>query len=84
MWFSAEMTLRMRVTTDGLRYPPGFRCIRMELHIVLDDGIGLVRLAEKPAGSVLDFMNGVRNLVPDDRRQVVEPHGTAALLDRSV
>ena len=29
LWFSSEMTLRIRIATEGWRYPPGLRCIKM-------------------------------------------------------
>src|SRR5271157_2647682 len=42
-----------------------------EFDIILENGVGLVRFAEK-AGPVFDLVVGVRNLVPKDRTQIVE------------
>src|SRR5437899_2265603 len=42
------------------------------LDVILDDSIGLVRLTEKRC-AVLNLERGVGDLVPNDRREVVEP-----------
>ncbi len=55
-----------------------------ELNVVLDDGVGLIGLAQEAAGSPIDLVRGVRDLVPDDRRQVVESQTPATFLDRRV
>ena len=52
-----------------------------ELDVVLDDGVRLVGLAEKPAAAG-NFVVRVGDLVPDDRREVVEADRLAMVLDR--
>ena len=54
-----------------------------ELDVILDHRVWLVWLAQK-AGAVFHLMDGVRNLLPDDRRQVIEAELAAMLLDRRV
>jgi len=54
-----------------------------ELDIVLDHGVGLEGLSQK-ATSVLDFIGGVGNLVPNDRRKIVEANTAAVFLNRGV
>jgi hypothetical protein len=50
------------------------------LDVVLDDGIGFVRLAQE-AGTVLNFISCVGNLVPKDSLKVVETELAAMLLN---
>ena len=55
-----------------------------ELDVVLDDRVGLVGLPEEPSRAPIDLVGGVRDLAPDDRRQIVEAEPPAALLDGSM
>ena len=71
----------------GTARPPvaaGLPLHQDEFDVVLDHGVGFVRLAQKAAGAALHLVRRVRDLVPDDRRQVVEPDRSAALLDGSM
>src|SRR3990170_4509969 len=54
-----------------------------KLDIVLDDGVGLVRLPQK-GRAVLDLEGRVGDLVPDHGRQVVKPDLATMLHDGSV
>src|SRR2546426_135887 len=54
-----------------------------EFNVVLDDRVRLIRLAEK-ARSVFDFVNGIGDLMPDDRSQIVKPDSATVLLNRGV
>ena len=51
------------------------------LDVILDDRIGLVRLAEK-GRAVVNLEGGVGDLVPDDCREVVEPQLVAPVGNR--
>src|SRR6267143_795112 len=53
-----------------------------ELDIVLDDCFGFVRLAQEPPAIAGGLVDGIGDLVPDDRREVVESQSPAVLLDR--
>ena len=55
-----------------------------ELDVVLDYGIRLVGLAEKSAAAIVHLMHDVGNLVPNDRRQIVEADGSTVFLDRGM
>ena len=52
-----------------------------EFDIVLDDGVGFVRFAQK-APAVFDLIRSVRDFVPDNGREVVESQLSATLLNR--
>jgi len=54
-----------------------------ELDVILDDRVRLIGLAEEGA-AVLHLIDGVCDLVPDDRSEVVEPDLPAVFLDRRV
>jgi len=60
--------------------PTVFAFHQYELDVVLDYRVWLIRLAEKRA-AVLHLIGGVRDLVPDDRSEVVEANLPAVLLD---
>ena len=49
--------------------------------IVLDDGIRLVRLSQKRSAISGHFVDGIRNFVPNDRREIIEAEVPAMLLD---
>src|SRR5205823_14830470 len=51
--------------------------------IVLNDSIRLIRLTQK-TGAVLDFIDSVRDLVPNDWREIVESDCPTMFLDRRV
>ena len=50
------------------------------LHVVFQDGVRLVGLPQK-RGTVLHFVVGVGDLVPEDRSEVIEAHATGAHAD---
>ena len=80
--FSSEITLSTRVATDRLPITARLALHQDELDIVLDDGIRLVGLAKKARRSVLDLIHRIGNLVPNDRRQIIETDLPAMLLNR--
>ena len=53
------------------------------LDVVLDDPVRLIGLSEE-SPAVLDFERRVSDLVPDDRRKVVEPDAAGVFLDGGV
>ena len=54
-----------------------------EFDVILDDRVRFVRLTEKPSAAGYLIL-GVGDLVPDDRREIVESNFFATLLDRCV
>lgn len=70
----------------GERWAPvaaGLALHEDELDVVLDDRVGLVGLP-KEATTVIHLVDRVRDLVPDDRGEVVEAQPSAVLLNRGV
>src|SRR5207249_3351136 len=54
-----------------------------ELDVILNDGIGFVRLSQK-RGSIVNFKDSIRNLVPNDRCEIVKAKPAAMLLNGGV
>lgn len=55
-----------------------------EFDIILDNGIGLIRLAQKSRAPILDLVNDIGDLVPDDRSKIVVSNFAAVFLNGSV
>src|SRR5688500_17465355 len=84
-----EPLLVVRVTYDaqdssgkrGTAITARFSLHKYELKIVFYDGIRLVGFAQKRRAVALRLEYSVRNLVPDDRRQVIVANVAAVLLN---
>ena len=68
----------------GTAVAAGLSLHQDELDVVLHDRVRLVGLSQEGAGAVPGFVRRVRDLSPDDRRQVVETEPAATLADGSV
>jgi len=66
-----------------LSVPPWLALHEDEFHVVLDDGVGFIRLAQE-FGAVRHFIGGISDFVPDDGIQIVKANPSADNTDIGV
>ena len=64
----------------GRAIPSGFALHEYKFNIVFDNRIRFIGLAQETR-AILDFIGGIRNLMPDNRSQIVESQLAAVLLN---
>ena len=78
------MTLRTRVGDRRTSITAGLPLHQDEFDIVLDHGVWFVRLAEEARAVPLHLVDGIGDLMPDDRSQVVVADLATMSLNRRV